>query len=110
MRDRIKRLESISIESIAGFAGGNPKRRTDRDREILDSSLDAHGYVLPVAVRELGDGRYELIDGHGRVDSIRSREMATEIKAIVLDVDSTLGKEYLACMHRSPRVAACCSP
>ncbi len=88
MRDRIKRLESIPISSIAGFAGGNPKRRTDRDREILDSSLDAHGYLLPVAVREIGGGRYELIDGHGRVDSIRGRNLATEIKAIVLDVES----------------------
>ncbi len=88
MRDRIKRLESIAITSIAGFAGGNPKRRTDRDKEILDSSIDTHGYLLPVAVREVGDGKYELIDGHGRIDSIRSRGLADHVKAIVLDVES----------------------
>ncbi len=88
MRDRIKRLDTIAISSIVGFAGGNPKKRTDRDKDILNASLDTHGYVLPVAVRELPDGRFELIDGHGRIDSIRGREMATEIKVIVLDVES----------------------
>ena len=88
LRDRIKRLDTISISNIVGFAGGNPKRRTDRDRAILSSSLDTHGYLLPVAVRELEDGRFELIDGHGRIDDIRGRELATEVKALVLDVAS----------------------
>ena len=88
MRDRIKRLATIPVSQIVGFAGGNPKRRTDRDKTILDSSLDEHGYLLPVAVRELEDGRFELIDGHGRVDRISTRGLAEEIKAIVLDVES----------------------
>lgn len=87
LRDRIKRLDTIKVANIVGFAGGNPKRRTDRDRSILSSSLDTHGYVLPVAVREIDGGKFELIDGHGRVDDIRARDVA-EIKALVLDVES----------------------
>lgn len=88
LRDRIKRLDTISIEKIVGFSGGNPKKRTDRDRQILSSSLDEHGYLLPVAVRELDNGTFELIDGHGRIDDIKGRGLADEVKALVLDVNS----------------------
>lgn len=88
LRDRILRLDTARIDQLVGFSGGNPKKRTDRDKDILDSSLDQHGYLLPVAVRELDDGRYEIIDGHGRVDRITSRGLAESIKVIVLDVES----------------------
>ncbi len=88
MRDRIKRLDTVRIDQLVGFSGGNPKKRTDRDKDILDSSLDQHGYLLPVAVRELDDGKFEIIDGHGRIDRITNRKLADVIKVLVLDVSS----------------------
>lgn len=101
MRDRIKRMESINIDKIVGFAGGNPKKRGDKERRQLAASLDTHGYVLPVAVRELDDGRFELIDGHGRVEQIRDGR-ATEIKVIVLDVSSVAeGRRVLLALQQT---------
>lgn len=89
LQDKIKRLDEIDITAIAGFEGGNPKRRTQRDHDILDASLKEHGYVLPVAVFEPEPGKFQLIDGHGRIDRIRaSHPDQLRIKALVLDVAS----------------------
>lgn len=88
-RDRIVGLKQLPINRLVGFAGGNPKKRTDADREHLDNSLSNHGYVSPVIVRKLDDGMYEIIDGHGRVEQISEHDGdETVIKVLVLDVES----------------------
>ncbi len=101
MRDRIQALKSIPIDRLRGFQGGNPKSHNDADRVHLEASLQNHGYVLPVAVRALEDGTFEIIDGHSRVEVIISQGDTDKIKAIVLDVDSVAeGRRILLALQR----------
>lgn len=87
IRDRILEMRDIEIESIDGFEAGNPVDRTERDIDLLDTSLDENGYAMPIMVRAKGDGRFETLDGHGRIDRIRTNYPGTtSIKALVLDV------------------------
>jgi len=89
LRDRIKALKEIPISKIRGFSAGNPVDRTDRDRELLDASLDINGYVKPILVREISRTEWELIDGHGRIERILEKYPRTKkVKALILDVSS----------------------
>lgn len=88
MRDRILAMKSVPIARLRGFSGGNPKTPTPGDLQHLDASIANHGYVTPVVVRELGDGSFEVIDGHSRVNVIAAKEPGAKIKVIVLDVES----------------------
>jgi hypothetical protein len=87
-RDRILGLKQVPLSMLRGFSGGNPKSPSDDDRQHLRDSLDNHGYVLPVAARQLGDGTFEIVDGHTRVAELTSRDPAASIKVLVLDVES----------------------
>lgn len=88
MRDRIVGLKSIPLTKLRGFAMGNPKTPTKGELAQLEGSLSNHGYVLPVAVRDVGDGTYEIIDGHSRVNVIAATEPTAKLKCLVLDVHS----------------------
>jgi hypothetical protein len=88
MRDRIIGLKAVPVSKLRGFSAGNPKTHTDADRALLEASIENHGYVLPVAAREVGDGTYELIDGHHRVEVIAAKGGDQKIKVVVLDVDT----------------------
>ena len=88
MRDRVIGLKSVPATKLRGFSAGNPKSPTDTELRQLGDSIDNHGYVMPIAVRALPDGNYEIIDGHSRLEVILARDPAAKIKVIVLDVDS----------------------
>jgi hypothetical protein len=86
-RDRIKELRMAPIDDIVEFSDGNPVDRTEQDIALLDASLKANGYAMPVEVREREDGKLECLDGHGRVDRIRVLwPEVKELRVIVLDV------------------------
>jgi len=88
--DKIKRMTTVKIVDLIGFAAGNPKKRTAMDREVLDNSLLVNGYVMPVMVRELPANKYEILDGHGRVERIVEKfPHVLEIKVLVIDCEST---------------------
>jgi hypothetical protein len=102
MRDRIKTMRSIQLAKLRGFAGGNPKSPTTEQLDRLADSIDDHGYVLPVAVRELEDSTYELIDGHSRVAVIAARnDPNMRIKCLILDVESVAeGRRILLALQQ----------
>lgn len=93
LRDRIRELRSVLIADIVGFSAGNPKDRTEFDRDILDASLTENGYIMPVMVRDRGEkskgGRYELLDGHGRIERIKVLyPTTTEIQVLIVECES----------------------
>lgn len=102
-RDRIKAMRSIQLEKLRGFAGGNPKSPTSTELDRLGDSIDDHGYVMPVIVRELDDSTYELIDGHSRVSVLVARnDPHTRIKCIILDVASVAeGRRILLALQQT---------
>lgn len=47
--------------------------RNERDSEIFElaESIERQGLINPIAVKELGDGRYEVVAGHRRFEAIK---------------------------------------
>lgn len=98
----MKGLKNVEMTSIRGFSGGNPKSRSDDDREMLSESIDNHGYVIPMVVRELPDGTFELIDGHGRFEQLSARDPNGRVKVLVLDVASVAeGRRILLALQHT---------
>jgi hypothetical protein len=59
-------------------------RETDPHRENLKESMQKFGILVPLVVRPLGDGQFELIDGERRYWIARSLKMR-EVPAYVLN-------------------------
>jgi len=65
------RVEEIEIEQI-----DIPEHRaratfTDEQTAELRASIERHGFTVPILVREMGDGRFELVDGEHRLAVVR---------------------------------------
>jgi hypothetical protein len=102
IRDRIKGLKHIPVAKLRGFSGGNPKKYTESDRTQLEGSMTTHGYVSPMVVREVGDGSYEMIDGHHRLEVYVGSDPDAKVKCIVIDVDSVAeGRRILLALKRT---------
>lgn len=102
VRNRVLGIKEVPLTAIRGFSGGNPKNRTAVDRELLHASLENHGYVLPMAVRDLKDGTFELIDGHGRLDEIQKMDPGIKLKVVVVDVASVAeGRRILLALQHT---------
>jgi len=86
------RVEEIEIDKII-----IPEQRvratfTDEQYAELKASIEKHGFKIPILVRELGDGQFELIDGEHRINVVR--ELGWDrIPSVITDDD-----EYKATM------------
>ncbi len=91
IRDRIKELRRVRAADLVP----NPKNwRThpDAQRDALRGVLAEVGYADALLVRELADGRLELIDGHLRAETTPE----AEVPVLVLDVDEAEARKILA--------------
>lgn len=82
--DAVEKTSQIRISQIEPKIG-QPRRNFDVDAlEQLSASIKNHGVLQPILVREIADGRYQIIAGERRW---RASKMAglSEIPAIVLD-------------------------
>lgn len=78
-------LHDIPIEKIQPGAY-QPRTHIDSDRlEELAKSIEANGVVQPVVVRQVGDGRYELIAGERRWRAAQLAQLDV-IPAVVREV------------------------
>jgi hypothetical protein len=83
IRDRVKELRRVRASELAP----NPRNwRTHPDcqRDALRGVLAEIGYADALLVRELPDGRLELIDGHLRAETTPD----ALVPVLVLDVDA----------------------
>jgi ParB family transcriptional regulator, chromosome partitioning protein len=65
------RMRTVSLDAIAPNPD-QPRKHFDPDSlEALADSIRARGVLQPPVVRELGDGRYELIAGERRIRASR---------------------------------------
>jgi ParB family chromosome partitioning protein len=96
------RFEEIPVETIAP----NPRQpRTNFDQDALEelmASIKEVGVLQPVVVRELAEGRYELIMGERRLRASQAIGRKT-IPAIIRDTgdDQLLRDALLENIHRS---------
>jgi len=80
------RVEKIPIDKI--IIPEQRARATFDEEKLaeLRASIEKHGFTVPILVRELPDGKYELIDGEHRLKIVKELGWK-EIPATILKVD-----------------------
>lgn len=95
-------IASVQISKLQPFSKHPFKRYSpERIRELADS-IEERGVIVPILVRPLGNGMYEIVAGHNRVEASALagkedipcdiREMDNDT-ATILMVDSNLQRE-----------------
>ncbi len=82
IRDRVKELRRVRASELVPSAR-NWRTHPDAQRDALRGVLAEVGYADALLVRELADGRLELIDGHLRAETTPD----VLVPVLVLDVN-----------------------
>ena len=98
------KVEEISVASCVPFSGNPFKVRDDFDMELLIQSVLDYGVMLPIMVRPMKNGQYEIVSGHRRVHACEKagidkipafiKSMSRD-EAVIMMVDSNLQRESL---------------
>ena len=99
-----ERIEKIKIDALIPFENHPFKERTGEEQAELVESIRTTGMLVPVIVRPLLRGKYEIISGHRRVAACRElgvdtipaivKELTKE-EAVITMVDANLRRENL---------------
>lgn len=99
-----ERIEKIKIDALIPFENHPFKERTGEEQAELVESIRTTGMLVPVIVRPLLRGKYEIISGHRRVAACRElgvdtipaivKELTKE-EAVITMVDANLQRENL---------------
>jgi len=90
IRDRIKELRRVRAADLVPNAK-NWRTHPVAQRDALRGVLADIGYADALLVRELPDGRLELIDGHLRAETTPD----AQVPVLVLDVDEEEAEKIL---------------
>ncbi len=98
------KVEEIGVASCVPFSDNPFKVRDDFDMELLIQSVLDYGVMLPIMVRPMKNGQYEIVSGHRRVHACEKagidkipafiRSMSRD-EAVIMMVDSNLQRESL---------------
>ena len=98
------KVEEIGVASCVPFSDNPFKVRDDFDMELLVQSVLDYGVMLPIMVRPMKNGQYEIVSGHRRVHACEKagidkipafiRSMSRD-EAVIMMVDSNLQRESL---------------
>ena len=99
-----ERIEKIKIDSLIPFENHLFKERTGEEQAELVESIRTTGMLVPVIVRPLLRGKYEIISGHRRVAACKELNIdtvpaivkeLTKEEAVITMVDANLQRENL---------------
>lgn len=99
-----ERIEKIKIDSLILFENHPFKERTGEEQAELVESIRTTGMLVPVIVRPLLRGKYEIISGHRRVAACKELNIdtvpaivkeLTKEEAVITMVDANLQRENL---------------
>ena len=99
-----ERIEKIKIDSLIPFENHPFKERTGEEQAELMESIRTTGMLVPVIVRPLLLGKYEIISGHRRVAACKELNIdtvpaivkeLTKEEAVITMVDANLQRENL---------------
>lgn len=105
-----ERVAYVPVDAVEPFPGHPFRVSDDEEMAQLAESVAAHGVLVPLTVRPLGQGRYGLVSGHRRK---RAAEIAgfAEVPCVVRDmgddeatiamVDSNLQREAILPSERA---------
>jgi len=82
----LEKLEASPYQGRLVRKETKPGKSDDPAMKKLMESIEQNGLMTPIIVRKKEGGRYEIIDGHRRVEAIK-RHGKTEVTAIVKDYD-----------------------
>ena len=100
----VESLKEIPINKIVNFPGHPYQVRDDESMVELVESIRTRGLLQPVLVRQMSDGKYEMVSGHRRkrafeiagIETIPARvHKMTRDEAILEMVDSNLCREEI---------------
>jgi len=75
------RIDDIVVPEERARATFSPEQEQE-----LRASIEKHGFTIPILVKPLEDGRYELIDGEHRIKIAKDLGMET-VPAVITDAD-----------------------
>lgn len=82
------KVEEIQIDDIIIPEERARASFTPEQWEELKASIEKNGFTIPILVRQLDNGKYELIDGEHRIQIVK--EMGwKKIPAVITDADDT---------------------
>ena len=99
-----KRIEKIKIDTLIPFENHPFKERAGEEQAELVESIRTTGMLVPVIVRPLLLGKYEIISGHRRVAACKELSIdtvpaivkeLTKEEAVITMVDANLQRENL---------------
>lgn len=99
-----ERIEKIKIDSLIPFENHPFKERTGEEQAELVERIRTTGMLVPVIVRPLLRGKYEIISGHRRVAACKELNIdtvpaivkeLTKEEAVITMVDANLQRENL---------------
>lgn len=99
-----ERIEKIKIDSLIPFENHPFKERTGEEQAELVESIRTTGMLVPVIVRPLLRGKYEIISGYRRVAACKELNIdtvpaivkeLTKEEAVITMVDANLQRENL---------------
>jgi ParB/RepB/Spo0J family partition protein len=85
------RVESIPIEKIEIFIS---RKREAKGHNLLTESIEKYGLLIPITVVRLGDGKYRLVKGEGRLLAHQKLGLA-KIKAFVFQEQELPNSEII---------------
>lgn len=102
--EKLEKVQMIPISSISNFPNHPYQVKDDEEMDDFVENVKENGVIMPVIVRPLENGTYEMISGHRRkracelagIKEIKAivREM-TEEEAIIQMVDSNKQREKI---------------
>lgn len=82
--ESMRTIENVAIEALVE-APENPNEMSDSQMASLVEFMRVEGYLQPLHIRPMEDGKYEIIDGHHRVRAAKELGLTT-LPAVVEDI------------------------
>jgi len=80
-------LKTVSIDSLV-FLRRNPQYLTPHEMKALKASIERDGFLSPILVRPLPEGKHEVVSGNHR--AMAAKELGhREIAAVVAEMDDS---------------------
>lgn len=85
---------NVDIDNLVDFRKGQPFSYSDEDYQELKESIRKNGIYEPILIRQIEDGKYEIINGHNRVKCARELGIKT-VPAIVKNCPDDTQANYM---------------
>jgi len=79
-------VKKIKVDSILVPEVRASSALTAEQKEMLEASIRQFGFVQPILVRKLDEGKYELVAGNNRLQELKNQGYE-EVDAVVTDFD-----------------------